>query len=166
SQSYNPQALQEGASSGGRLALLEVRDLSVSFHTRNGVIRAVRNVSFDVERGQTLGIVGESGSGKSVSCYALLGLVPMPPGRIESGTAHFNGRDLLRLRGEELRQVRGNDIAFVFQDPMTCLNPFLTVGDQLIEPLVYHRGRSRAEARARATALLAAVGIGDPHSTL
>ncbi len=148
------------------MALLQVRDLSVSFHTRNGIVRAVRNISFDVERGQTLGIVGESGSGKSVSCYALLGLVPMPPGRIESGTALFNGRDLLRLQGEELRQVRGNDIAFVFQDPMTCLNPFLTVGEQLIEPLIYHRQRSRAEARARAIELLAEVGIRDPSSTI
>nr|PZN68623.1 MAG: ABC transporter ATP-binding protein [Pseudomonadota bacterium] len=148
------------------MALLEVRDLSVSFHTRNGVVQAVRNVSFDVERGQTLGIVGESGSGKSVTCYSLLGLVPMPPGRIEGGTALFNGRDLLRMHGEELRQVRGNDIAFVFQDPMTCLNPYLTVGEQLIEPLVYHRRKSRREARARAIELLAEVGIRDPESTI
>ncbi len=148
------------------MALLEVRDLSVSFHTRNGVVQAVRHISFDVERGQTLGIVGESGSGKSVTCYSLLGLVPMPPGRIDGGTAKFNGRDLLKMQGEELRQVRGNDIAFVFQDPMTCLNPFLTVGEQLIEPLVYHRGKSRGEARTRAIELLAEVGIRDPDSTI
>ncbi len=151
---------------GEPLALLEVRDLSVSFHTRNGVVQAVRNVSFDVERGQTLGIVGESGSGKSVSCYALLGLVPMPPGRIESGTAMFQGHDLLRLQGEALRQVRGNEIAFIFQDPMTSLNPFLTVGEQMQEPLLHHRRQDRASARARAIDLLAEVGIRDPASTV
>ncbi len=111
------------------MALLEVRQLSVSFHTRNGVVQAVRDVSFDVEQGKTLGIVGESGSGKSVCCYSLLGLIPMPPGRIEGGTAMFDGKDLLRLSGDQLRQVRGYDIAFIFQNPMTCLNPFLTVGE-------------------------------------
>src|SRR5690606_5300711 len=151
---------------GETLALLEVRDLSVSFHTRNGVIQAVRNVSFDVERGRTLGIVGESGSGKSVCCYSLLGLVPMPPGRIEGGTALFEGRDLLRLQGEELRQVRGNDIAFIFQDPMTCLNPYVTVGEQMQEPLLYHRQQGRDSARARAVELLTEVGIRDPASTI
>jgi ABC-type microcin C transport system duplicated ATPase subunit YejF len=148
------------------MALLEVRQLSVSFHTRNGVVRAVRDVSFDVEQGQTLGIVGESGSGKSVCCYSLLGLIPMPPGRIEGGTAIFDGRDLLRLHGEQRRHVRGNDIAFIFQDPMTCLNPFLTVGEQMMEPLLYHRHKNRTEARARAIALLEEVGIRDPASTI
>jgi ABC-type microcin C transport system duplicated ATPase subunit YejF len=138
----------------------------VSFHTRNGVVRAVRDVSFDVEQGRTLGIVGESGSGKSVCCYSLLGLIPMPPGRIEGGTAMFDGKDLLRLPEEELRKVRGNDIAFIFQDPMTCLNPYLTVGEQMMEPLLYHRHSSRAEARARAIALLEEVGIRDPASTI
>jgi len=148
------------------MALLEVRQLSVSFHTRNGVVQAVRDVSFDVEQGRTLGIVGESGSGKSVCCYSLLGLIPMPPGRIEGGTAMFNGRDLLQLRGEELRQVRGKDIAFIFQDPMTCLNPFLRVGEQMMEPLLYHRERSRRSARARAIELLAEVGIREPAATI
>jgi ABC-type microcin C transport system duplicated ATPase subunit YejF len=148
------------------MALLEVRNLGVSFHTRNGVVQAVRDVSFDVEQGQTLGIVGESGSGKSVCCYSLLGLIPMPPGRIEGGSVMFDGRDLLKLQGEELRKVRGNDIAFIFQDPMTCLNPYLTVGEQMMEPLLYHRQKNRAEARARATALLEEVGIRDPASTI
>jgi ABC-type microcin C transport system duplicated ATPase subunit YejF len=148
------------------MALLEVRQLSVSFHTRNGVVQAVRDVSFDVEQGKTLGIVGESGSGKSVCCYSLLGLIPMPPGRIESGSAMFDGKDLLKLQGEELRKVRGNDIAFIFQDPMTCLNPYLTVGEQMMEPLVYHRAQSRADARTRAIELLAEVGIRDPASTI
>jgi oligopeptide transport system ATP-binding protein len=148
------------------MALLEVRQLSVSFHTRNGVTQAVRDVSFDVEQGQTLGIVGESGSGKSVCCYSLLGLIPMPPGRIDSGTAMFDGKDLLRLQGEELRKVRGNDIAFIFQDPMTSLNPYLTVGEQMIEPLIYHRRQSRSDARKRAIELLDEVGIRDPASTV
>jgi oligopeptide transport system ATP-binding protein len=148
------------------MPLLEVRKLSVSFHTRNGVVQAVRDVSFDVERGQVLGIVGESGSGKSVCCYSLLGLVPMPPGRIDSGTALFDGRDLLQLEGEQLRKVRGNDIAFIFQDPMTCLNPYLTVGEQMIEPLIYHRQQSRSAARARAIELMEEVGIRDPATTV
>ena len=148
------------------MALLEVRQLSVSFHTRNGVVQAVRDVSFDVEQGKTLGIVGESGSGKSVCCYSLLGLIPMPPGRIEGGTAVFDGKDLLRLSEDELRKVRGNDIAFIFQDPMTCLNPYLTVGEQMMEPLVYHRQASRATARARAIELMKEVGIRDPASTI
>jgi len=148
------------------MALLEVRQLGVSFHTRNGLTRAVRDVSFDVQQGQMLGIVGESGSGKSVCCYSLLGLIPMPPGRIDSGTAMFDGRDLLRMQGEALRRVRGNDIAFIFQDPMTSLNPYLTVGEQLIEPLVYHRHQSRADARARAIELLDEVGIRDPQVTI
>jgi oligopeptide transport system ATP-binding protein len=148
------------------MALLEVRQLSVSFHTRNGVTQAVRDVSFDVEQGQTLGIVGESGSGKSVCCYSLLGLIPIPPGRIDSGTAMFDGKDLLRLQGEELRMVRGNDIAFIFQDPMTSLNPYLTVGEQMIEPLIYHREQSRGDARKRAIELLDEVGIRDPASTV
>ncbi len=148
------------------MALLEVRKLSVSFHTRNGVTQAVRDVSFDVEQGQTLGIVGESGSGKSVCCYSLLGLIPMPPGRIDSGTAMFDGKDLLKLQGEDLRKVRGNDIAFIFQDPMTSLNPYLTVGEQMIEPLIYHRDQSRRDARVRAIELLEEVGIRDPASTV
>ena len=148
------------------MALLEVRELSVSFHTRNGVVQAVRDVGFDVEQGQTLGIVGESGSGKSVCCYSLLGLIPMPPGRIDSGTAMFDGRNLLTMRGEELRRVRGNDIAFIFQDPMTSLNPFLTVGEQMMEPLLYHRAQGRRDARRRAIELLAEVGIRDPDSTI
>jgi oligopeptide transport system ATP-binding protein len=148
------------------MALLEVRHLGISFHTRNGSTQAVRDVCFDVEQGKTLGIVGESGSGKSVCCYALLGLLPMPPGRLDSGTAMFDGKDLLRLQGEALRQVRGKDIAFVFQDPMTSLNPFLTVGEQMIEPLIYHRRQSRTEARERAIELLEEVGIRDPRSTI
>src|SRR5690348_15568594 len=110
------------------MALLEVNNLRVWFHTRDGVVKAVDDVSFSVDQGQTLGIVGESGSGKSVACYSLLNLIPQPPGRIEGGTALFEGRDLLQMSESQLRKVRGNDIAMIFQDPMTSLNPFLTVG--------------------------------------
>ena len=143
------------------MALLEVEDLSVWFHTRNGVTRAVDGVSFALDAGETLAIVGESGSGKSVCCYSLLGLVPMPPGRVESGSARFADRDLLQLSPRALRAVRGNEIATIFQDPMTCLNPFLTLGEQLMEPLRYHRRVSRRAARTRALALLEEVGIVD-----
>ena len=141
------------------MALLEVENLSVSFHTRNGVTKAVNDVSFSVDAGETLAIVGESGSGKSVCCYSLLGLVPMPPGRVEQGCARFAGRDLLRLPPRALRALRGNQITTIFQDPMTCLNPYLTLGEQLMEPLLYHRNATRKEARAQALALLDEVGI-------
>ncbi len=144
------------------MSLLEVNKLSVSFHTRNGVQQAVKNLDFRVDSGEILGIVGESGSGKSVSCYSLLGLIPCPPGRIDSGCGLFKGQDLLAMSEAELRAVRGNQIAMIFQDPMTSLNPFLRVGEQLIEPLVYHRGHTRAEATERAQELLDEVGIRDP----
>lgn len=141
------------------MALLEVNNLSIWFHTRHGVIKAVNNVSFSVAAGETLAIVGESGSGKSVCCYSLLGLIPVPPGRIESGTALFDGRDLLTLSERQLRDIRGGQIATIFQDPMTSLNPYLTIGEQLIEPLIYHRQTSRKAARLRAIELLNEVGI-------
>ncbi len=145
------------------MALLEVNNLRTYFHTREGVVKAVDDVSFSVDEGETLAIVGESGSGKSVACYSLLGLIPTPPGNIESGTAHFAGEDLLQLNNERLRQIRGNDIAVIFQDPMTCLNPYLTIGEQLIEPLIYHRDQKRKQARQRAIELLAEVGISEPE---
>ena len=148
------------------MALLEVSDLAVSFVTRNGVNRAVDGISFTVESGQITAIIGESGSGKSVSCYSMLGLIPMPPGRIDSGVANFDGQDLLAMSEAELRRIRGRDIAMIFQDPMTCLNPFLRIGDQMIEPLVYHQGTSRKDALARAEALLDEVGIRDPGRRL
>jgi oligopeptide transport system ATP-binding protein len=143
------------------VALLEVANLWVWFHTRNGVVKAVDDVSFSVDAGETLAIVGESGSGKSVCCYSLLGLVPMPPGRIEQGSAHFAGQDLLQLPPGALRALRGNRIATIFQDPMTCLNPYLTLGEQLLEPLLYHRNLTRRAARSQALALLDEVGIVD-----
>jgi oligopeptide transport system ATP-binding protein len=124
------------------MPLLQVQNLRTYFHTRNGVVRAVDDVSFAIERGETLGIVGESGSGKSVTCYSMLGLIPQPPGRIESGTAIFDGVDLLQASPAQLRQIRGKRIAMIFQDPMTSLNPYMRVEDQLIEPLLIHKKSS------------------------
>ena len=148
------------------MALLNVDNLSVSFVTRNGTNKAVDNVSFTVEERQITAIIGESGSGKSVSCYAMLGLVPSPPGRIDGGTALFQGQDLLALSEAELRAIRGRDIAMIFQDPMTCLNPFMKIGDQLIEPLTLHKGLAKAPAREQAMSLLDEVGIRDPHAAM
>ena len=143
------------------MPLLSVKDLRTHFHTRNGIYRAVDGVSFDVERGETLGIVGESGSGKSVTCYSIMGLIPQPPGRIVGGTAMFDGVDLLHCSPRQARGLRGKRIAMIFQDPMTSLNPFLRVSEQLIEPLLIHEKISRRDALARALAMLEAVGIND-----
>ncbi|MEM6278803.1 MAG: ABC transporter ATP-binding protein [Verrucomicrobiota bacterium] len=143
------------------MALLEVTDLRSWFHTRDGIVKAVDGVSFQVEAGKTVGIVGESGSGKSVTCYSLLKLIPQPPGRIESGTARFGDLDLLSLNEEEMRAVRGKRIGLIFQDPMTSLNPYLKISTQLIEPLLLHERISKAEAFERAVAELEAVGIPD-----
>jgi len=143
------------------MPLLEVTDLRTSFHTRTGVYRAVDRVSFSVARGETLGIVGESGSGKSVTCYSLMGLVPQPPGRIEGGTALFDGIDLLHCTARQAREIRGKRISMIFQDPMTSLNPYLRVLDQLIEPLLIHETISKGEAIKRGIEMLDAVGISD-----
>lgn len=154
----------ETAVSAGRL--LRVDGLRTSFHTREGVLRAVDDLSFTVAEGRTLGIVGESGSGKSVAMLSLLGLIPMPPGRIEGGRALFGGRDLLRCTASELRRVRGREISMIFQDPMTALNPFMTIGAQLMEPLTVHEGIGRRAARKRAIAALEEVGIQDAEERL
>lgn len=146
--------------------MLSVRNLSASFHTRAGIVRAVRNVSFDVALGETLGIVGESGSGKSVTCYSMMGLIPMPPGRIESGSALLDGTDLLHCPEKTLRSIRGKRISMIFQDPMTSLNPYLTIGDQVAEPLIIHEGTGRREARTRALEQLALVGIPDAEQRM
>ena len=148
------------------MALLTVADLQVSFHTRRGVIEAVNGIGFEVERGRTLGIVGESGSGKSTVCLALLGLLPAPPARIGSGSAMFDGVDLLRTRGRSLRKLRGRRISMIFQDPLASLNPYLSIGAQLMEPLQLHLGVSRNEARERAASALDEVGIRDPARRL
>ena len=141
------------------MALLSVNDLRTYFHTRAGVVRAVDGVSISVDKGETLGIVGESGSGKSVACYSLMGLIPKPPGRIESGTAHFDGQDLLSMSEKELNQVRGRRVSMIFQDPMTSLNPYLRVEDQLIEPLLLHGLADKATARKKALEMMEQVGI-------
>ena len=150
------------------MALLDVNGLKIYFHTRDGVVKAVDDISFSVDKGETLAIVGESGSGKSVTCYSLLDLLPKPPAKIEAGSALFDGEDLLNCSAERIRQIRGNDIAVIFQDPMTSLNPFISIGEQLIEPLIYHpdpsRRISRDAAKSRAIELLDEVGIVDPHS--
>ncbi len=143
------------------MALLEVTDLRVSFHTRTGVYRAVNGISFHLDKGEILGVVGESGSGKSVSCLSLLGLIPQPPGRIEGGRAMFDGTDLLQCRPAQLRDIRGRRIAMIFQDPMTSLNPYLRISEQIMEPLFIHEQLSKADAFARALAMLEAVGIND-----
>ncbi|PAW67618.1 MAG: dipeptide/oligopeptide/nickel ABC transporter ATP-binding protein [Opitutia bacterium Tous-C1TDCM] len=143
------------------MPLLSVSDLRTYFYTRNGVYRAVDGVSFDLERGETLGIVGESGSGKSVTCYSIMGLIPQPPGRIESGTAVFDGVDLLHCTPAQARSIRGKRVAMIFQDPMTSLNPYLRISDQLIEPLLIHENISKADALRRGLAMLEAVGIND-----
>jgi peptide/nickel transport system ATP-binding protein len=142
--------------------LLDVQGLSVSFPTRDGVARVVREVSWQVRRGETLAVVGESGSGKSVSMLALTGLLPSPPARI-GGEAWFDGIQLVGADAETLRGVRGNRIGMVFQDPMTSLNPYLRVGMQVVEGLQAHQKLSRREARERAIELLAMVGIPEPQ---
>jgi len=140
--------------------LLAIDDLVVEFKTEDGVVHAVDHVSYELYPGEILGIVGESGSGKSVSTMALLGLIPQPPGRIPSGTATFNGQDLLKLRKKELRAVRGKDVAMIFQDPMTALNPVLTVGHQIGEAVKTHFPDVKAsEVKGRVVHLLDIVGV-------
>ncbi len=140
--------------------LLSIRDLVVEFKTEDGVVHAVDGVSYDIFPGETLGIVGESGSGKSVSTLALLGLIPQPPGRITSGTAMFKGKDLLRLKKRELRRVRGDEVAMIFQDPMTSLNPVLTVGSQLGEAIKTHYPDVKDDVvKERVIELLRLVGV-------
>ena len=148
------------------MSLLDVRALSVRFETAHGVVRAVDRVSFALEEGETLGVVGESGSGKSVTHLALMGLVPQPPGVIEAERVHYDGRDLLSLSPRELQALRGNEISMIFQDPMTSLNPLLTVGRQLSEVLEEHKGLSRREARGPCARALGDVGIPEPESRL
>jgi len=139
--------------------LLDVKGLETQFKTPDGIIHAVNGVSFSLEEGETLGLVGESGCGKSVTMLSVLRLIAMPPGKIVAGEAFFREKDLLKMSGEEIRHVRGAQIAMVFQDPMTSLNPVLTIGVQMEEPLMLHLGMSRKQARARSAELLAMVGI-------
>jgi oligopeptide/dipeptide ABC transporter ATP-binding protein len=142
--------------------LLEVRGLHTEFRTGLGAVPAVGGISYTVERGETVAIVGESGSGKTAGALSLLRLIPDPPGRITQGQILFDGRDLLQLSDEQIRQVRGGDIGMIFQEPMTSLNPVLTIGRQITETLEQHRGADRGAARRRAAELLGLVGIADP----
>lgn len=145
----------------GALPVLDVKDLKTVFLTRKGEVHAVNSVSFDVKPGELLGVVGESGSGKSVTMMSLIGLLPSPPADVREGQVLFDGKDLLRVDPNQLRHVRGGKIGFVFQDPMTSLNPVFNVGFQIMEPLRKHMGMSKSQARARAVDLLELVGIPD-----
>ncbi|MEM7256737.1 MAG: ABC transporter ATP-binding protein [Pseudomonadota bacterium] len=146
--------------------VLEVKDLNTVFHTRDGEVHAVNQVDFSLNTGELLGVVGESGSGKSVTMMSLLKLLPSPPAEIVSGKILFQGRDVLEMSDDELRDLRGGEIGFIFQDPMTSLNPVFTVGYQLTEALREHLDMSKKEARKRAADLLAKVGIAQPERRL
>jgi oligopeptide/dipeptide ABC transporter ATP-binding protein len=145
---------------------MEVKDLVVRFYTQEGIVYAVNGIDFQIEEGETLGIVGESGSGKSVSMLSTMSLLPVPPAKIESGEVIFEGRDLLKLSKEKMRLVRGSEIAMIFQDPMTSLNPVLTIGTQLTEGLRLHLGMNQSQADNRAADLLDMVGISDARRRL
>ena len=146
--------------------LLDVRGLRTEFRTGIGVVRAVDDVSYTVEEGETVAIVGESGSGKSAGAMSILRLIPDPPGRIAGGQVLFAGRDLMQASDEEMRRIRGGEIGMVFQEPMTSLNPVLTIGRQITEAIEQHRGVDRAAAQRRALELLTLVGIADPQRRL
>ena len=146
--------------------VLDVRGLETVFRTRGGEVHAVNSVSFHLQRGEVLGVVGESGSGKSVTMMSLLGLLPQPPAEIRAGSVMLGGQDLLKISADALRDIRGAKVGFVFQDPMTSLNPVFTVGDQIMEPLIRHKGMTRAQARIRAAELLELVGISDAANRL
>jgi oligopeptide/dipeptide ABC transporter ATP-binding protein len=143
--------------------LLSVKDLKTYFYTDDGVIPAVDGVSFDLDRGGTIGIVGESGCGKSVTSLSIMGLVPQPPGKIEGGVIEFEGKNLLDLSEAEMRNIRGNDISMIFQEPMTSLNPVFTVGNQIAEAIILHQNVDKATAREKAIEMLRLVGIPSPE---
>lgn len=146
--------------------LLEVKNLKTQFFTSGGVVRAVDDVSYDVDEGEILAVVGESGCGKSVSAMSILRLIPWPPGKVVDGTIHFMGEDLLTVSDDEIRTIRGRKISMVFQEPMTSLNPVLSIGLQLTETMQHHLGLSLEAAKKRAVELLTKVGIADPKRRL
>jgi len=160
------QTIDRTETDGQTAPVLVVDGLKTIFHTMDGTIHAVNGVSFYLREGELVGVVGESGSGKSVTMMSLMKLLPEPPAEIVAGTARLGRRDLLQLKPAQLRKVRGAEVGFVFQDPMTSLNPVFTVGFQLIEPLREHLGLSKRAARARAVELLALVGIPSPEERL
>lgn len=147
-------------------ALLEIQDLETQFKTPDGIVHAVNGVSFKLAEGETLAVVGESGCGKSVTMLSALRLIPQPPGKITAGKAIYQGKDLLKISDDEIRKVRGGQIAMVFQDPMTSLNPVMTVGKQLSEPLMLHLGMNKQQAEDRSVELLEMVGISEARSHL
>ena len=146
--------------------VLEIDNLKTHFFTRDGIVRAVDGVSFSVSQGETLAVVGESGCGKSVTSLSIMRLIASPPGRIVDGSIRFQGKDLLALSEREMRDIRGNDISMIFQEPMTSLNPVLSIGRQITETLTLHQGLDRAAAEARATEMLHLVGIPEPVQRL
>ncbi|MCH7611202.1 MAG: ABC transporter ATP-binding protein [Chloroflexi bacterium] len=146
--------------------LLRIEDLQTRFYTRDGVVHAVNGVSYSIDEGEILGVVGESGCGKSVHALSILRLIPDPPGRIESGEVWFDGKDLLTVSDEEIRRVRGGQLAMVFQDPMSSLNPAMTVGFQIVEALRLHLDMTERQAKERTTELLTTVGIPDAKNRL
>ena len=146
--------------------LLEVRNLTTRFHTEEGIVHAVNGISYTLDEGESLGIVGESGSGKSVGVLSIMGLIPIPPGRITDGEVIFAGRDLLKLSPEEMGQIRGHEMSMVFQDPMTSLNPVLTIGLQMTEALIHHLGMSQEQANKRAVEMMELVGLPDAEDRL
>ncbi len=146
--------------------ILQVKDLQVSFSTYGGEIQAVRGVSFDLHKGETLAIVGESGCGKSVTSQSIMRLIPEPPGKITGGEVLFKGEDLIKLKEPELRKIRGAHISMIFQDPMTALNPTLTIGEQIMEGIIQHKKISRTEAKKSALEMLDLVGIPSPQQRL
>ncbi len=146
--------------------LLEVNNLVTRFYTEEGIVHAVNGISYTLDEGESMGIVGESGSGKSVGVLSIMGLIPSPPGRVTDGEVVLNGRNLLKLSREEMEQVRGREMAMVFQDPMTSLNPVLTVGLQMTEGLIHHLGMSKEQAENRAAEMLNLVGVPDAQDRL
>jgi oligopeptide/dipeptide ABC transporter ATP-binding protein len=144
-------------------ALLSVERLSIGFATEEGPIRVVEDISFAVRSGETLGLVGESGCGKSVTAQTIMRLLPSPPARIEGGSVGFNGTDLARASEAQMRKIRGNEIAMIFQEPMTSLNPTMTIGDQIAESLLLHKGAGSSDARPKVLEMLRHVGIGRPE---
>ena len=145
------------------MAILKVSDLVVEFHTDEGIVRAVDRLNFELEAGEVLGIVGESGSGKSVSCLTLMGLLPVPPAKIQSGRILFGDQDLLRYSQTKMRKIRGHEISMIFQDPFTCLNPYLKISTQLMEVMEFHSKKTPTEARRRCIEVLEQLGIPDPE---